>query len=162
MSCQATPRTRQDYRLKKFITLDPTVGSGSNFYRSFKRLVSLTSEWNHHKTSVVSGRARPPTGREYRSWIMPITFDPTVGSCLIFYRSFRRQFSFASLRNCYSKTPSSDRDRPPPRQEYRLHRSITPTTSRPATPPTRPEYQVTRSVTLDSTIGSCSNFNTSF
>ena len=30
-----------EYRLKKSITLDPTVASCSNFYRSFKRLVSV-------------------------------------------------------------------------------------------------------------------------
>jgi hypothetical protein len=31
-------------RLKRYVTLDPTVGSCSNYYRSFKRLVSLASQ----------------------------------------------------------------------------------------------------------------------
>jgi hypothetical protein len=37
-------RTTQEYRLKRYVTLDPTVGSCSNFYRSFKRLVSVASQ----------------------------------------------------------------------------------------------------------------------
>jgi hypothetical protein len=40
----ATPRSRQEYRLKRSITLDPTVGSSSNLYRSLWRLVSLASQ----------------------------------------------------------------------------------------------------------------------
>ena len=43
-SCRATPRTRQEYQLKRFTTLDLTVGLCLNFYRSFKRLVSLASQ----------------------------------------------------------------------------------------------------------------------
>jgi len=42
--CSGTRKTRQEYRLKRFVTLDPTVGSSLNFYRSLKRLVSLASQ----------------------------------------------------------------------------------------------------------------------
>jgi hypothetical protein len=40
------------------LTLDPTVGLCSNFYRSFKRLVSLASLRNRQDTLVVSPRTR--------------------------------------------------------------------------------------------------------
>jgi hypothetical protein len=43
-SGHARPRTTPKYRLKRYVTLDPTVGSCLNFYRSFKRLVSLASQ----------------------------------------------------------------------------------------------------------------------
>jgi len=42
-SGRARPRTTQECRLKRYVTPDPTVGSCSNFYRSFNRLVSLAS-----------------------------------------------------------------------------------------------------------------------
>jgi hypothetical protein len=32
---------KQEYRLKRAITFDPTVGSLTNFYRDFQRLFSL-------------------------------------------------------------------------------------------------------------------------
>jgi hypothetical protein len=35
-----------EYRLKRAITFDPTVGSLSNFYRDFQRLFSLGWLWN--------------------------------------------------------------------------------------------------------------------
>jgi hypothetical protein len=44
---------------------------------------------------MVFGLARPPTRLEYRLKTS-ITFDPTVGSCAMFYKSFRRLFSLAS------------------------------------------------------------------
>ena len=84
---QATP----ECLLKRYITLDPTVGSFSNFYRSFKRLVSLASQWNFLETMVVSCRTR----LEYRLK-RSITLDLTVGSCSKFYMSFWRRFSLAS------------------------------------------------------------------
>jgi len=38
------PRTTQEYRLKRYVTPDPTVGSCSNFYMSFKMIVSLAAQ----------------------------------------------------------------------------------------------------------------------
>jgi len=35
-----------EYRLKKAITFDPTVGSRSNFYKGFQRLFVLGKLWN--------------------------------------------------------------------------------------------------------------------
>ena len=37
-------RAKLEYRIKRSITFDPTVASCSNFYRSFKRLVSVVSQ----------------------------------------------------------------------------------------------------------------------
>jgi len=34
-------RSRPEYRFERAITLDPTVGSPSNFYRSFEKLFFL-------------------------------------------------------------------------------------------------------------------------
>jgi hypothetical protein len=34
------------YRLKKAITFDPTVGSRSNFYKGFDKLFSSGKQWN--------------------------------------------------------------------------------------------------------------------
>jgi hypothetical protein len=69
-------RARLECQLKRYITLDPTVGSCSNCYRSFKGLVSLASQRHRHMTLVVSRRAR----LEYQLK-RSITLDPTVGSC---------------------------------------------------------------------------------
>jgi len=103
----------------------------TNFYKNFKRLVSLASQWNCHEMPVVSSRAR----QEYRLK-RNVTLDSTVGSCSNFYRSFRKLFCLASHLNYYSTPPASGR----------------------ATPKTRQEYWLKRFVTLDLTIGSCSNF----
>jgi len=84
-------RARLECRLKRSITLDPTVGSCSNFYRSFKRLVSLASQQHRHMTPVVSRRARLVYQLK-RS----ITLGPTVESFLNFYRSFKRLVSLTS------------------------------------------------------------------
>ena len=90
-SRRARPPTRQVYRLKMSITLDPTVGPCSNFYRSFRRLFLLASYWNRYSTPPTSGRARPPTRLEY--WLKrSLTLDPTVGSCSIFTGVFEGCF----------------------------------------------------------------------
>ena len=84
-------RAKLKYLLKRSITLDPTVASCLNFYRSFKRLVSLALLRNRQETPVVSRRTR----LEYRLY-RSLTLDPTVGSCLNFYRSLWRLSSLAS------------------------------------------------------------------
>jgi len=38
--------TEQEYRLKKAITIGPTVGSRSNFYWGFQRLFLFGKLWN--------------------------------------------------------------------------------------------------------------------
>jgi hypothetical protein len=59
--------TRQEYRVKRSITLDPTVGSCSNFNRSLRRLFSLASTRYCYSMPPMSCMARPPTTQEYGS-----------------------------------------------------------------------------------------------
>jgi hypothetical protein len=79
----AKPPTRLEYRVNRSITLDPTVGSCSNFYKSFWRLIYLASQINRYSTQTTSCQARPLMRREYQLH-RSITLDPTVGSCLKF------------------------------------------------------------------------------
>jgi len=50
----ARPPTRPEFRIKRSITLDPTVGSCSNFHRSLLRLFSLASKRYHNSTPTAS------------------------------------------------------------------------------------------------------------
>jgi hypothetical protein len=81
-------RSRPEYRFERAITFDPTVGSPSNFYRSFRKLCCLEYMWNRYSVRWRSRRYR----LEYR-FERAITFDSTVGSPLNFYRSFWKPFS---------------------------------------------------------------------
>jgi len=80
-------RFRLEYRFERDITFDPTVGSPSNFYWSFRKPFFLEYMWNRYSMR----RRRRRSRREYR-FERAITFDPTVGSPLIFYRSFLKLF----------------------------------------------------------------------
>jgi len=66
----------------------------------------FSMEWvrNPYAVMMMSGRARLH-GRFGRA----ITFDPTVGSRLIFYWSFRMLFSMEWMRDRYSVMMSSGR-----------------------------------------------------
>ena len=79
------------------ITFDPTVGSRSNSYWSFR--IPYRMEWMRNRYSVMmrSGRARLEQRFE-----MAITFDPTVGSRSNSYWSFRMPFCMEWMRNRYS------------------------------------------------------------
>ena len=92
-----------EYRLKRAITFDSTVGSRSNF-TGVSRIffLSLPMEWLLGDGYVLS------TNLEY--WLpRAITFDPTVGSRLIFYSGFQRLFSSVKLWNRCSLTRMSGR-----------------------------------------------------
>jgi len=80
-------RSRQEYRFERTITLDATVGSPLNFYRSFRKLFSMEYMRNRYSVRWRSRRSRP----EYR-FERAITLDPTVGSPSNFYRSFEKLF----------------------------------------------------------------------
>jgi len=68
-------RPRLDGRFERAITFDPTVGSRSNFYWSFRMPFSM--EWIRNRYSVMMRSGRPRLdGRFERA----ITFEPTVGS----------------------------------------------------------------------------------
>jgi len=68
-------RSGPGYQFERAITFDPTVGSPSNFYRSFRKRFFRRR----------SRRSIPDFWFE-----RAITFDPTVGSPSNFYRSFRK------------------------------------------------------------------------
>ena len=100
-----------------------------------KALFSLASQWNRFSTPPTSGQAIPSTRPKYRLQTS-VTLYLTVGSCSIFYRSFRRLFSFVSQWN---------------RNESATVSGLP-----------RVEYQLKRSITLDPTVESSSNFYISF
>jgi hypothetical protein len=79
-------RLRSEYQFENAITFDPTVGSHSNFYRSFRILFLVVDEQSLlGEAEVLSLETRVPVRRA-------ITFDPTVGSPSNFYMSFRTPF----------------------------------------------------------------------
>jgi hypothetical protein len=88
------------------ITFDPTVGSRSNSYSSFRMLFFM--EWMRNRYSVMmrSGRSRLEERFE-----MAITFDPIVGSRSNSYSSFRMLFFKEWMRNRYSVMMRSGRAR---------------------------------------------------
>ena len=53
---QAIPPTALENRVKRSITIDPTVGSRSNFFREFPEAVFKGVAWNRYDTLMVSGR----------------------------------------------------------------------------------------------------------
>jgi len=68
-------RARLEGRFERAITFDPTVGSRSNFYWSFRTPFSM--EWIRNRYSVMMRSGRPRLdGRFERA----ITFEPTFGS----------------------------------------------------------------------------------
>jgi len=135
-SGKAKPPTRPEYWLKRSITLDPIVGSCSNFYRSFWRLFSLacneiaTRQWLRlveleHQPHQSIGSKGPPLDHHQ-------SFIGVSRGC--FLRIANK--SLLDANNIFSGTP---------------------TTSFQAKWSTRPKYQVKRSITLDLTVGLCSN-----
>jgi len=73
-------RARLDERFVSAITFDPTVGSRSNFYWSFRMPFSMQWMRDRYLVMMRSGRSRLD-GRFEGA----ITFDPTVGSRPNFY-----------------------------------------------------------------------------
>ena len=51
-----------EYRLKRAIAFDPTVGSRSKFYRGFQRLFSLGQRWNGYSVTRMSGKPNLRSG----------------------------------------------------------------------------------------------------
>jgi hypothetical protein len=89
-----------EYRLKRTIAFDPTVGSRSKFSRGC--FLGVAMEWLLDDEDVWSVEL------EYRLK-RAIDFDPTVGSCKKVYRGFQRLFSLGELWNGYSMTRMSGR-----------------------------------------------------
>jgi len=68
-------RARLEGRVERAITFDPTVGSRSNFYWSFRMPFSM--EWMRVRYSVMMRSSRARLDGRFK---IAITFDPTVGS----------------------------------------------------------------------------------
>ena len=87
----AIPPTTLENRVKRSITIDPTVGSRSNFFHEFPMAVFEGVEWNRYDTVTASGRghstdcAREPCQKvhNYTSdrWIALKCFSRVCGSC---------------------------------------------------------------------------------
>ena len=85
-----TPTTLEN-RVKRSITIDPTVGSRSNFFYEFSKAVVDGVTWNRYDTLTASGRAhyidntREPGQKvhNYRSdrWIALKFFSQVSGAC---------------------------------------------------------------------------------
>ena len=65
--------------MKRYITIDPTVGSRSTFFHEFPQAFLDGVMMNRNNTATASGRAIPPTPLENRVK-RSIIIDPTVGS----------------------------------------------------------------------------------
>ena len=185
------PLKGQVYRLQTSVSKDPTVGSRSNVFTSFRRLFSMELRGigiTRRRWTVV---VIPLTGLEYRIK-RSISKDPTVGSRSHFFTCFWRLFSmeFCGIGTTRRRLPVWAF--PQKGLELRLQRSVSkdPTigshsnlftcfwslfsmelhgigTSRRrrlvwAIPPTRPEYRLKMSVSKDLTVGLSLNFFTSF
>ena len=75
----AIPPTRTEYRLKRSVSINPTVGSRSNFVTSFRRLFSMELRGirTTRRRRPVGGI--PMTGIEYRLK-RSVSIELTVGS----------------------------------------------------------------------------------
>ena len=62
---EVLPVTAQENRVTWSITIDPTVGSRSNFIHEFPKAVFDGVTWNGYDTATTSGRGHPTdTARE--------------------------------------------------------------------------------------------------
>ena len=52
------PPTRLEYRVKRSVSRDPTVGSRSNFFHEFPKAVFDGVAWNRYDTPIPSGRGQ--------------------------------------------------------------------------------------------------------
>ena len=75
----AIPATPLENRVKRSITIDPTIGSRSNVFHEFPEAVFDGVMMNRYDTATASGRTIPPTPIENQVK-RSITIDPTIGS----------------------------------------------------------------------------------
>ena len=134
-SGRTIPPTPLENRVKRSITIDPTIGSLSNIFHEFLKALFNGVAWNRYDMLTASGRPIPLTALENRVK-MSITIYPIVGSLSNVFTSFRGLFSM-ELRGIGTT---------------RRRRPVE------AIPPTVLENRVKRSITIDPTVGSRSNF----
>ena len=83
----AVPPTTLENRVKRSITIDPTVGSHSNFFHEFPEAIFDGVMMNRYDTATASDRTIPPTPLENRVK-RSITIDPIIGSCSNVFHEF--------------------------------------------------------------------------
>ena len=72
----AIPPTTLDNRVKRSITIHPTVGSQSQFFQEFPEAVFKGVAWNRYDTLTVSGRGHyTDTSREQGQQVHNYRFD---------------------------------------------------------------------------------------
>jgi len=88
-------RSRPAYRFERAVTFDPTVGSTSNFYRSFLNFLQDFPDAVFLIVDVEAllGEAEVSALETSVRFHRAVTFDPIVGSPSNFYKSFRTPFS---------------------------------------------------------------------
>ncbi|WP_227525902.1 hypothetical protein, partial [Klebsiella pneumoniae] len=138
-SCLASPPAGREYRIKKSISIDPTVGWRSNFFHEFSEVVSHGVASNREQMATTSCLASPPAGREYR-----------IKKVLIYIsdRWMALKF-FLEFPKAVSNGEASNQDE-------------IGTTSCRASPPAGREYRIKKSLSIDPTVGWRSDFFTSF
>ena len=119
----AIPPTRREYRLKRSITIDPTVRSRSKFLTSFRGCFPwgcvesvLHADGIRKGHTAVTNRVSAQKVHNYRS-------DPLI-ALKLFHKFPEAIFHGVACNQYYMQTTSS-RAIPPTQQEYRLKRSIT-------------------------------------
>ena len=137
---RAIPPTRLEYRVKRSVSLVPTVGSRSNFFHEFPKAFLDGVAWKRYDMPMTSGRGhstdktRVPGQKVYiyrSDRLIPLKFVSRVsGGCFL-----------------WSSVESGTTHR------CRLVGAI---------PPTELEYRVKTSVSRDPTVASRSNVFTSF
>ena len=113
--------------MKKPVSIDPTVGSRSNFFHEFPEAVLDGVARNRYDTPMLSGRGHSTDIIEYRVK-RPVSIDPIVGSRSNFFHEFpevvfdgeawnRYETSTVSVRRRYTNRTSV------PGEKVRISRS---------------------------------------
>ena len=71
--------TAQENRVKRSITIDPTIGSRSNIFHDFLAAVFDGVAWKRYDTLTASGRGHSTDSALEKRVKRSITIDPTVG-----------------------------------------------------------------------------------
>ena len=93
-SVGAIPPIVLENRVKRSITIYPTVVSRSNLFHEFPEAVFNGVAWNRYDTATASdqGNSTDPTREPDQKVKRSITIDPTVGSRSNFFNEFPEVF----------------------------------------------------------------------
>ena len=131
----AIPPTPLENRGKRFITIDPTVGSRSNFFHEFLEAIFDGVAWNRYDTPTASGQGHSTNStRESGQQVYNYRSDCWI-ALKLFYEFLEAVFDRVAWMG------TTRRRRPVG-----------------AIPPTTLENRVKRFITINPTVGSRSNF----